>query len=158
MVHLFDPHLDVKSIRLLSWQNWPPAASLNFATTNKMAMAFKMVHPQITFSIVHSIIAHWSSFSLHNSSSLVICVLIWPGLHVHICTYIEASCRSSMYRRHRPNYLLACNIVFVLLNILYACMIGYNRDVGNGGMQEFVHGDEVEEGAQIHSVQDRWRF
>lgn len=32
--------------------------------------------------------------------------------------------------------------------------IGDYRDVDDGGMQELVHGDEVEEGPSIHSVQD----
>ncbi|VFQ82987.1 unnamed protein product [Cuscuta campestris] len=34
---------------------------------------------------------------------------------------------------------------------------GGRGEVGDGGMQEVVHGDEVEEGAQVHRVQVRRR-
>lgn len=35
------------------------------------------------------------------------------------------------------------------------CPAGDDGDVGNGRVQELVHGDEVEEGAPVHRVQDR---
>ena len=35
-------------------------------------------------------------------------------------------------------------------------LIGDYWDVGYGWVQELIHGNEVEEGAQIHSLQDRW--
>lgn len=36
-------------------------------------------------------------------------------------------------------------------------LIGDNWDVGDGRVQELFHGDEMEEGAQVHRVQDWWR-
>lgn len=46
-----------------------------------------------------------------------------------------------------------------LFGLIWCCSVyhnaGYDWDVGDRGVQELVHGDEMEEGQQVRSVQDR---
>lgn len=43
---------------------------------------------------------------------------------------------------------------FFIFFYFWVEIAGDDRDVGDGRVQELVHGDEVEEGAPVHRVQD----
>lgn len=46
----------------------------------------------------------------------------------------------------------------MLWSWLVVVCVGDDSDVGDGGVQKFIHGDEMEEGSQVYRVQNWWRI